>query len=387
MKKLFYYLLAIVMILAFLGVGLVLIDKIQKERLGADIPVTEQLKVDKEMILSVNEFKEDGVDKVSYNYVSEVEVPKFSKTEGKKVIEEDLSKRTDNSITFDLGEGKFESRIYGGIPFYKDGATWKQTEFATTTKASFDEQTKPTLVEIVKSFIFDGVWADTVTSAPTVDGYAGYNNATGPTWANILVQNGNANNTAGTVFYVPYIQADTAANTWVWLTRSKISFNTSGLPDTAVISASTLYLYGNTKGDTFTTDLASIVQIYGSADTTDAIANSSYENASSTVINAKPYSTGITYASFNGSAYNTFALNADGIANIQLTTTTKFSIKDSYYDNARNVPTWESGKVHSIEVRSAETAGTSSDPYISITYTVPAVVAGVSKNAKVIIVD
>jgi len=80
----------------------------------------------------------------------------------------------------------------------------------------------------------------------------------------------------------------------------------------------------------------------------------------------------ITYANFTGLQYNDITLNAAGVTNISKTGISKFSLQTSWDINNSFTGAWVSLANTDFRIGTAELTGTSEDPKLVVTYTVPA---------------
>lgn len=141
-------------------------------------------------------------------------------------------------------------------------------------------------------------------------------------------------------------------------------FDTSSIPDTDTISAATLSMYGVSKTTTLLTNNGvNITQANPAAN--NAIVNADYQ---ATTPFTTLFATVIPYASLVTSAYNDFALNASGIANISKTGTSKFSVR-LQGDIADVEPTGVSDQ--DLVFSGYSTSGTSQDPKLVVEHAAP----------------
>ena len=168
------------------------------------------------------------------------------------------------------------------------------------------------------------------------------------------------------------------SNTWDEIWRSIFLFDTSPLTASATISAATMSIMGTYKFDTFATDINLNINIYTSAPASNtALVAGDYDSLGTTAQS----DTAITYANWlTTPAYNDFVLNATGLGNISKTAVTKFGARNANYDVANSAPTWEESKQARLGGNYSDAAGTSSDPKLVITYTLPAVAGGGASN-------
>ena len=189
------------------------------------------------------------------------------------------------------------------------------------------------------------------------DGWVAASNATYST-ANAAASASVVNKT-GT--YAVVGQADSGSVYDIY--RSALYFDTSSIPDGAVISAATIYLYGQGKdiiaGGNFLITVTNGQATYPH----DPLEAGDFSRGNYSGSGAENFST----TSFNVGSYNAITLNATGIGWLNLTGTTKLLIRSSR-DVSQTVP----GGAETIRYYTSEETGTSKDPYLSVTYTVPA---------------
>lgn len=183
------------------------------------------------------------------------------------------------------------------------------------------------------------------------NGIVGYSNATFSTARTAADGNTTTNNPSA---QDNYFQCYLTGGTY-FITRAFYPVDTSALTSGAVISAATMNYYwvSNTNVDSVGNVLVSTSQ---ASNTT--LANADYDQIGTTDFGRKAWS------SHSSDAMNLIDLNASGIAAINLTGTTKIGIINTRdFDNS--APT---GNNYSA-TRFAAYTGTSSDPYLQVTYT------------------
>lgn len=160
------------------------------------------------------------------------------------------------------------------------------------------------------------------------------------------------------------IESSATSGKWHYLYRGFVSFDTSALPDDAIIDSATLSIYGCTKSDEGS--WATKLNVYASNQTSTTELLVTFFNKSSNIA----FSTDISQASYITTGYNDFVLNSSGLTYISLTSTTKFCFKDSIYDNPNQTPTWQSYKWSQFNFYTVE-KGTGYKPKLVITYHIP----------------
>ncbi|KKS13332.1 MAG: hypothetical protein UU69_C0008G0017 [Candidatus Magasanikbacteria bacterium GW2011_GWA2_41_55] len=318
-----------------------------------------RLKVSKEKILK--HWTEDGVKK--YEYVSDVEVS----TNGAEL--------TKNSIVHRKGideKGKeiFEAKVFSADTFVQEISTkkWYEIEYATSTEASFNEQLALNWWEKIKNLVVSPVYADTMTFYPdadpevaTVDGHA-WRSTAAETWANKIGGAGTSNSSVATTHRAIYIDSSATENAWDLNYRTILLFDTSSAPDNAIIDSATISLKVTEAVDTLGITPDYVIVSSTPASNT-ALANGDYNQLGST-----PFSDVLAYGTFTVGQWATSTLNAAGIADISLTSISKFGLRNSNYDLAAIAPAWSSNVYSRVTVNSADNIGTASDPFLTIVY-------------------
>jgi hypothetical protein len=158
--------------------------------------------------------------------------------------------------------------------------------------------------------------------------------------------------------YLAYAETYTTSDVWWKLYRGCFCFDTSSLVGKTILSAK-LCFRGAAKNDLI--GMSPSLNVYGLNKGNADIGNTFYETCLEV-----PMSTAISYAAFNISGYNEFALNAAGLANINLTGLTWFStrIEDDVNNNA---PHWANQTFSQFQCWSTY-KGAGYEPYLEVTY-------------------
>lgn len=332
-------------------------------KLGGGIEVS--LKAPKEKILkSELVTDENGKKFVKYDYISAVEVPKFSD-------KEDLSKRTNNSYTEVTGKKidnkpVLQTTFYSGAPFIKEGTKWMQTETATATEKVYSDSTKVTLLDKIKGLMGNYAYADTTTTYPNIDTnlyvnlFSNYH-----TFSDMRTHSGEVSGITTAEYWMVQLTASTTTDLYKTIRRSAFYFNTSFLTSNATIVSSTFYVYfTNNVVDNATFDQK--ICLTGATSTSDT----NFIDADYVLQTpfSDRYSSDLDVGSAAKSRYNLFSLNATGLANIQKTGLTKIGMKlNSDADNS--APTWTSaGDTYAYGYYASRT-GVTQDPKLVIEYT------------------
>ena len=204
------------------------------------------------------------------------------------------------------------------------------------------------------------VFPDPHPETTSVDGATG-RRSVDEAWATIRAGGGNYSGDAETSnVIVAEVTSHTTLNNWQNIIRSIYLFDTSALGANVNISSGTFSFFVVSKDDSFSQSI-SLVNSTPASNT--SLADSDYGNVGTT-----QQATDVTIASITASAYNTWSLNATGLASISKTGITKFGLRTSG-DRTNTEPTWVSAAESRINGNLADTAGTGSDPKLEITYT------------------
>lgn len=160
----------------------------------------------------------------------------------------------------------------------------------------------------------------------------------------------------------------TTSNRFATMLRTIMCFNTSSLPDDAIIIGATLRLSGISKSNSLgSTDL----HIVSSApNSTSNLSNSDYEDLGGISFGS------VTFSNFNSSGFFDIELNDSGIQHISNTSVTKFGLVLGWDLDASFSGSWGSGDKTEYRIRSADWSGTSSDPQLVIEYIQPSEISG-----------
>ncbi len=203
------------------------------------------------------------------------------------------------------------------------------------------------------------------------DGYV-MGRGSGLTWAQLIVQAGDATNSSATNELGFHVNSD-GVSTYARLVRSLFLFDTSALTAGATVTAVTTSIYGKSSFDQ--DSKAPNLNIY----TATTVSNTVLSNGDHNTMGSTALSTSITFAGFNTSGYNNFAENATGIAAVSKTGITKRALRNANYDVAAVNPAMGANHDMYIEVYFADQTGTTNDPKMVVTYT-PAVTSDPSQG-------
>lgn len=173
-------------------------------------------------------------------------------------------------------------------------------------------------------------------------------------------------------FYLIFIGGDQTTNAWARLQRAFFLFDTSTI-GSGVASAATLSIYGGTfgggGGKADNRSIAPNVDIYTSSPASNTtLVTGDFDQVGSTSLTTGA----VSYAAWTAGAYNDFTLNASGLAAIATTGITKLAARNGNYDAAGTAPTAAFGDIGAyLTGVYANNTGTSADPKLVVTYTVP----------------
>jgi len=144
--------------------------------------------------------------------------------------------------------------------------------------------------------------------------------------------------------------------------RFIMCFDTSALTAGATLSSAVLSLYGR-SGSTNGLGSDNIHIVASTPASTSSLSTSDYNQLGTTSFGS------MAYGSWSGSAYNDITLNSSGLSNISKTSISKFGSTLGWDLNNSFTGTWVAFGTTGYNFNSADTAGTSSDPKLVVTYT------------------
>lgn len=177
-------------------------------------------------------------------------------------------------------------------------------------------------------------------------------------WATIRTSTGNIASDSATTMGLG-ITTDVNANQYKSLSRVVLLFDTSAIPDEATINSATVELYANSKANSFSEDWATVVVASTPASNT-ALATGDYLQTGSTALSGTVATSAITT-----SAYNTWTLNAAGLAAISKTGVTKLALVLDR-DRSDSEPAHQTSKDHSVVF---QTSDNTNKPKLVVSYT------------------
>lgn len=206
------------------------------------------------------------------------------------------------------------------------------------------------------------VYPDPDPETATVDGTVG-RTSVNQTLTNIRAGAGTGNQSINTNGYAGIIQSSTTSNQFQSLQRGIWLFDASSLADDTTITAVTFSLYGKEAINQFAGTAFEIDVVDSTPASNTNLVDADYGQLGSTVFSS------IAFASLAAEAYNDFALDASGIANVSLTGVSKFGTRLNWDTDNSFTGTWSSSKSALFDAYQADNAGTTKDPKLTITYT------------------
>lgn len=202
-------------------------------------------------------------------------------------------------------------------------------------------------------------YPDASTGATTVDGRV-YRQGVSESFATLRAGAGTNVDATGSGDDV-YLESTSSSNVYTSLQRSIQTFNTAALTAQSVLNSAVLSLFGQGKAN----GLGSLdLHVAGST----PAANNTLVAADYSQVQTTSFGS-VAYASFSIVAYNDITLNSTGVAAISKTSITKFSEQISA--DILNSASWSSAAISSLQWASADTAGTTNDPKLVVTYYKP----------------
>lgn len=190
------------------------------------------------------------------------------------------------------------------------------------------------------------------------DGSAAQTNFSDDTFANLRAGAGNSGSANSNPDEISLLASTTTDKYWL-LNRLIVMFNTASLNDAATISSVDLDLYCTSKGTGLGTCDVDIVSSAPASN--DNVVSGDFDSLGTTVYSS------IAIGSISTGAYNTFALDASGIATISKTGVSKFGARLSWDTDNSFTGTWASLGETEVLFSMAEQSGTTQDPKLTVT--------------------
>ena len=201
---------------------------------------------------------------------------------------------------------------------------------------------------------------DPNTETTSVDGQAGYDGTGAESWATVR---GAADGTTAQDSSASGVMCGAAQGDGFEIYRGLLLFDTSSLADTASISAATITLTVTAKTNDLN-DGDDTINFFASTPASNtAITTADYDQVNSTA-----QATAIDIGDISIVVADVWTMNATGISNISKTGVSKFGCREGHdIANAE----MGGGQTNRIIANFAETALTTTDPTLTVTFTVP----------------
>jgi RHS repeat-associated protein len=153
------------------------------------------------------------------------------------------------------------------------------------------------------------------------------------------------------------------------IARGFLSFDTSALPDTAVVASGTVNVYltstYNGTGDAY----ADVRVFQGNQNSAFALVPDDYDQCGNTVVNPDAGTDALTMG-LGTSTYHAWTLNATGTSWISKTGYTKLCMREGHDYQQQNIA-GTGVTVSGFKFAAHEMPGTTTDPYLELVYTIP----------------
>ena len=214
------------------------------------------------------------------------------------------------------------------------------------------------------SFGFDTltVYPDAGSDATTVDGYV----KRGPVNEDFATIRGGTGMDAGSSIAMEYpagLFSSDSTNYFAHLWRSIFTFDTSSITATPPITNGVFSVYANNYATSLGNDTNCITQVTPASNS--SLSSSDYQNAFGTT----EYSA--SRISLNATGYRSLTLNSAGLSAISPTGITKIGLRGGWDFDGTFGGSWASSTRSCLTISYADTTGTTQDPKLVVTYTVP----------------
>lgn len=285
-------------------------------------------------------------------------------------------KVTPDSVHQQLDKKTFRAVFYSRSPYvgkFADALT--MADIADRNNYSVKEEKKHLVIphflgetrllknEMPTIYLNSGTYyPDADPESTSIDGSV-YYIGTNVNWATIrAAATGTGEESTSTAPWMGRAESSASSGNWYRLDRGFALFDTSTLTSSASISDAVLSFYGSSLTDNFA--LAAAI-VSSSPASSNALVVADFDQVGTT-----RFASDLDLTSWSTAGYNDFTLNASGISAISKTSITKFGMRlDKDLDNS--APTWAGSTVGGAQLKSAETADTTSDPKLVVTYTLP----------------
>lgn len=161
-----------------------------------------------------------------------------------------------------------------------------------------------------------------------------------------------------------YIVAKTTSPNFGEMDRVYLQFNTSDIPDDAIIDSAILGVSANTKSNNLGSPTYGITRFRPTTNGTTV--KGDYNRTDDEYLS----DTQIAYSSLS-SSYNNFSLNSLGLSNVSKTAYSNYMVRDSWDVSGVFGGSWSSGASTYVNFNMSEQTGTTRDPFLEVTYHIP----------------
>lgn len=291
-----------------------------------------------------------------------------------------IEKRTPNSETYSLGNDEYLKRIYTYDKYIKEGDEWYQLKKDYLTEEEYYqfEAIKQLDDKYLNFLSIKPVYADDIYSEPS-DGWIGSALGAGYTWDNNHdAVSGNSISTSSSETYLAYARKlDSSDLNWN-IKRTFLSFDTSSIPDSSVVSSAELYF--KTNGTTIRHDCGGTYS-YFTLVPSDISSNLELDDFDSiTYSELIDSSDRLAIGLMTTNTWYEFDISSGNLNYIELDDYTDFAILTGWdYDD---VPVSCVGQEYA-QIYYSEYTGTSSDPYLEVYYYDPGSVSSTSTDTEI----
>jgi len=291
-----------------------------------------------------------------------------------EATEKKIAKITPNSIHFVLDKEKREIKgLFFSRPRFAEALAYCLSPFAYLQQINSTRRVwKFSPVGLAYTFIFGlfGLLKGFPVIMATTDFYSGEGDGCVSSewtyedlWTTVIDQDSGSYN-SGTLAYQSNGLGAVSAGYYdggAWMCgRSFYPQDTSAIGSDSTITNATFKFYEKAYRSGYSMNIG-LVESTQDSDT--SLSNDDYNNVGTTEFASR--------ISYIGSGYRTFTLNASGLSFISKTGYTKLALRSNYDLDRTNPPNGNGNAVYAGSYYS-ENTGTEKDPYLSVTYTVPA---------------
>lgn len=184
-------------------------------------------------------------------------------------------------------------------------------------------------------------------------------------WSALIAEPGNFATDINDEDWFIYISASTTSNQWARLARPILLFDTSAIPDDAIIYEASLSVRSTASKVTFGSNLPDVNVYTSNPDSNTALAAGDFDSLGNVALCDTP----ITYTAWKSTDWNTWSFNDTGIALIDKSGVSKFGLRNANYDVAGVAPpSWSSG-AYMVFWGNFSERGTGYKPTLTVKYT------------------